>query len=139
MKTIFIDRKNSELEVDRGRLIVKIPDIRQHFSMPTNIIEMVVISASVHFSSTLMTQLTADKIVVLFINPRRMEGNTLTTGMMHNDAQRRLKQYQLLSDENIRLFYAKKLMMHKIILQKIFLKKALNKRLDCRLYLTRAL
>jgi CRISPR-associated protein Cas1 len=132
MQTLFIDRKNAELEIDRGRLLVRIEGQRPVFSVPTQIVEMLVISAPVRFSSTLMTQLTQENIVTVFINPRKSEASTISTGMMHNDAKRRLWQYQVLSDEALRLQFAKQLMEHKVRLQKALLTRALQKRPDCR-------
>ena len=132
MQTLFIDHKNAELEIDRGRLLVRIGEQRPHFSVPTQILEMLVISAPVTFSSTLITRLTQENIVAVFINPRKSEASTITTGMMHNDARRRLWQYQALSTNALRLDFARQLMWHKLRMQKVMLGKALQKRPDCR-------
>jgi len=132
MQTLFIDRKNAELEVDRGRLLIRIDGQRPIFSVPTQVLEMLVISAPVNFSSTLMTQLTQENIVTVFINPRKSEASTITTGMMHNDAIRRLWQYQVISDHVVRLDFAKQLMEHKVRLQKAMLTRGINQRPDCR-------
>lgn len=139
MKTLFIDRKGAELEVDRNRLIVRLAEERPQFSIPTQVLEMVVISASVKFSSTLLTQLTQDKVCVVFINPRRIEGCTITSSLMHNDARRRLWQYQAISDQQLQLVFARGLMQHKLRQQKILLGKALIKRPDCRLSLIKGI
>lgn len=136
MQTLFIDRKNAELEADRGRLLVRIDGARPHFSVPMNVLEMLVISAPVKFSSSLMTQLTQENVVTVFINPRKSEASTITTGMMHNDARRRLWQYQAITTPDIRMAFARQLMQHKLRLQKAMLTKALQKRLDCRHPLT---
>jgi|SRR5690606_9499519 CRISPR-associated protein Cas1 len=139
MKTLFIDRKNAELEIEKGRLIVRIPDQNPHFSVPTNILEMLVISAPVRFSSTLMTQLTQEKVISVFINQRRMDGCTITTGIMHNDARRRLLQYQAINQISLRITYAKQLVEQKLRLQKALLIRALNARPDLRLDMTKAI
>jgi CRISPR-associated protein Cas1 len=132
MKTLFIDRKQVELSVESGRLMVRYGDARMPFSVPTRILEMLVISAPVQFSSSLVTQLTQENVVIVFINPRKSEASSMTTGMMHNDARRRLWQYQALTHEKLRLEFAKALMQHKLRLQKAVLTRALLKRLDCR-------
>jgi CRISPR-associated protein Cas1 len=139
MRTLFIDRKNAELEIDRGRLLVRIAGNRPHFSVPTKVLEMLVISAPVQFSSTLMTQLTQENIVTVFINPRKAEACTLTTGMMHNDAERRLLQYRVITDAPMRFMFAQTLMKHKLRAQRVMLQKALRTRLDCRLPLTKGI
>lgn len=139
MKTLFIDRKNAEIEVDRGRLIVRIDGQRPHFSVPTQVLDMLVVSASVKFSSTLLTQLTQEKVTCVFINPRKAEASTITSGLMHNDARRRLWQYRAISDPGLRLSMAQQLMDHKLRQQKNLLTRTLTKRPDCRLALTKAI
>jgi CRISPR-associated protein Cas1 len=120
-------------------LLVRIEGVSPHFSVPTNNVELLVVSAPVNFSSTLMTNLTQENIAVVFINPRKMEGCTLTTGMMHNDATRRLLQYSAVTNKTLRLHYAQQLMFYKLRLQKNMLRKALRKRKDCNRALTVAM
>lgn len=132
MKTLFIDRKNAEIEISRGRLIVRVADRKPSFSIPTRVLELLVISAAVRFSSTLLSQLTQENIVAVFINPRKVDACTITTGMLHNDAKRRLWQYQAISNDSLRLVFARQLMDRKLRLQKAMLGKALIKRPDCR-------
>lgn len=132
MKTLFIDRKNAQLEIDRGRLAVKIEGVRPQFSIPTHLLEMLVISAPVQFSSTLLTQLTQENITAVFINPRKNTGATLTTGLMHNDAKRRLWQYHVISQPSLRNHYAQALITQKIRLQRHYLQKAMATRPDRR-------
>lgn len=139
MKTLFIDRKNAELEVERNRLIVRIGGQRPNVSIPTQFIDMLVISASVHFDSTLITRLTQEKVTCVFLNPRRVEGCTITSGLMHNDARRRLWQYQAISDPRWRVQLAGDLMYYKLRQHKNLLNRALIKRPDCRLALTKAI
>lgn len=132
MKTLFIDRKQAVIAVEAGRLTVRCGDTRAPFSVPTRLLEMLVISAPVQFSSSLVTQLTQENVVIVFINPRKSEASSMTTGMMHNDARRRLWQYQALTNEPLRLEFAKVLMQQKLRLQKAVLLRAQLKRLDCR-------
>lgn len=132
MKTLFIDRKQAVLSIEAGRLKVHCGESRSPFSVPTRLLEMLVISAPVQFSSSLVTQLTQENVVIVFINPRKSEASSMTTGMMHNDARRRLWQYQALTCARLRLDFAKALMQHKLRLQKAVLMRAQLKRLDCR-------
>lgn len=136
MKTLFIDRKNAEIEISRGRLIVHIAGRTPSFSVPARALELLVISAPVKFSSTLLSQLTQENIIAVFINPRKVDACTITTGMLHNDAKRRLWQYQAISNDSLRLTFARQLMDRKLRLQKAMLIKALRKRPDCRHSLT---
>lgn len=132
MQTLFIDRKQAILAVEAGRLVVRCGEGCAPFAVPTRLLEMLVISAPVQFSSSLVTQLTQENIVIVFINPRKSEASSMTTGMMHNDARRRLWQYQAITNETLRLEFAKALMQHKLRMQKAVLTRAQLKRLDCR-------
>src|SRR5690606_24726179 len=64
---------------------------------------------------------------------------TITSGLMHNDARRRLWQYHAINNPPLRLALAAQLMHHKLRLQKILLIKALVKRPDARLQLTKGI
>jgi CRISP-associated protein Cas1 len=136
MQTLFIDRKNCEVELDRGRLQVRIEGVRPNLSIPTNLIEILVVSAPVKFTSTLLTQLTAEGITSIFINPRKIEACTMTHGMAHNDADRRLLQYQAVSSPEHRLRYSREMVKNKLRAQRAMLTKALRKRPDNRYQLT---
>ena len=136
MQTLFIDRKNCELEVDRGRLKVRIEGARNDISIPTNLIEILVVSAPVAFSSNLLTQLTVEGIKTIFITPRNTEACTMTHGIAHNDSERRLLQYQAVSSPQHRLHYSRELVRNKLRAQRAMLVKALRKRPDNRSQLT---
>ncbi len=132
MQTLFIDRKDALLEVDRGRLQVRIKGVRPNFSVPLGLLEMLVVGASVQFSSTLLTRLTQAGVTTVFINPRKVEGCTMTYGMMHNNAERRYLQYRAIDDADLRLSYSRQLVRDKLRAQRGFLKQALGKRPECR-------
>lgn len=137
MKTLFIDHKNATLAIEAGRLIVRFNPEDKPFGVPIRLISMLVISAPTQFSSSLVTQLTQANVVIVFINPRKSEACTMTTGMLHNDARRRLWQYQAITSEPLRLEFAKALMQHKLRLQKAMLVRAQIKRPDFRRELTK--
>lgn len=138
MKTLFIDRKNSELEIDNKRLIVRIAGSRPQFSLPLGNIETVVISAPVQLSSTLLCQLTQAGITLVAINPRQASASTFTHGLLHNDARRRLQQYQAVTDDNRCLHYARELIGQKVRGQRHVLLRAGKMRPDCRLAISTA-
>lgn len=136
MQTLFIDRKNTELEVDGGRLIARIAGVHPNFSVPINVLEFLVISAAVSFSSNLITKLNRAGITTVFINPRQIDASTMTHGMMHNNAERRLLQYKAVSSAEHRQMYSCELVRDKLRAQRLMLLKALRKRPDCRYKLT---
>ncbi|MDF1589023.1 MAG: CRISPR-associated endonuclease Cas1 [Gammaproteobacteria bacterium] len=139
METLYIDRKNAELTIQGGRLLVRITDRPRPFSVPLSILEFLVISASVQFSSTILTQLTLANVTVIFINPRKHEASSIATGLLHNSTDRRLIQYKAISDPEIQLRYAKMLVRQKLRGQRALLKKALRGRPDKRLPLTKGI
>ena len=136
MQTLFIDRKDSEVDVERGRLQIKIPGVRPNFSIPTKMVEIVVISAPVRFSSTMLTQLTAEGITTIFINPRNLEACTMTHGMAHNAGERRLLQFKAVSSSEHQLRYAREMVRNKLRSQRVMLSKAARMRPDNRYQLT---
>lgn len=132
MKTLYIDRKSAELEVQGGRLIVRIPDQHRPVSVPLNVLEFLVVSASVSFSSTLLTGLTQAGITAVFLNPRKEEATCIAYGLLHNDAERRLLQYQAISQPQQQLHLARELVRQKLRGQRATLTRALRKRPDQR-------
>lgn len=136
MHTLFVDRKNSEIEIDRGRLKIRIEGVRSLFSIPTNMLELLVISAPVNFSSTLMNKISEEGITVIFINPKSSEACVMTHGMFHNSGERRLLQYQAASSPKSCLGYSREIVRGKLRAQKLVLTKALRKRPDARYKLT---
>lgn len=132
MQTMYIDRKGSELDIQGGRLLVRIADHDRPFSVPLNVLEFLVISASVTFSSTLLTRLTMAGVTAVFLNTRKEEATCIAYGLLHNDTQRRLMQYQAITHPALQLRYAKELVRQKLRGQRATLVKALRKRPDQR-------
>ncbi len=139
MQTLFIDRKNSEISIDGGRLSVSLDDRRPKASFPTSHIDMLVVSTGVNFSSTLLTRLTQEGITAVFLNPFRMESSTITCSLMHNDANRRLLQYRAISDPTRKLAYSQQIVTAKLRGQQTMLRRALKCRPDQRHSLTQAI
>ena len=132
MKTLFVDRKDSEIALERGRLTIKFEGQRRLFSIPTRILDMLVISAAVQFSSSLLTRLTQDGVTMVFINPRQTTSCTMTHGMMHNDASRRLLQYRAVTDADVRMHYALRVVTARLEGQRQLLLRAMESRVDKR-------
>ncbi|MCB1615854.1 MAG: CRISPR-associated endonuclease Cas1, partial [Pseudomonadales bacterium] len=139
MKTLFLDRKNSEIEISGRRLLVRTGDSKAHFSVPLRQIEQLVISAPVTFSSTLLMSLTYEGINIVFLNQRNKGLCAINQAMMHNDTSRRLLQYHCVTNEAIRFSFSNRLVIDKLRAQRILLKKALRKRPDCRHALSKAI
>lgn len=132
MQTLYIDRKNAELDTQGGRLQVRIAGSAKPFSVPLNVLEFLVISAPVQFSSTLLSRLTLAGITAVFLNPRKEEATCITYGLLHNAADRRLMQYQAISDTPLKLRYAIALVRQKLRGQRGMLLRAIRRRPDQR-------
>ncbi|MEX0618073.1 MAG: CRISPR-associated endonuclease Cas1 [Pseudohongiellaceae bacterium] len=132
MQTLYIDRKNSELDIEGGRLQVRIAGSDKPFFVPLNVLEFLVISASVRFSSTLLSRLTLAGITAVFLNPRKEEATCIAYGLLHNAADRRLMQYQAISDAPLKLRYSTALVRQKLRGQRAMLLRALRRRPDQR-------
>lgn len=139
MQTLYIDRKGSELDIQGSRLQVRIAGSARPFSVPLNMLEFLVVSASVQFSSTLLAQLTLAGITAVFINPRKAEASCIAYGMLHNAADRRLLQYQAITDEALKLRYSTALVRQKIRGQRAMLLRAQRRRPDQRYALHKGL
>ncbi len=132
MQTLYLDRRDSELDISDGRLQVRIEGAKRPFSIPLNVLEFLVISASVKFTSTLLSRLSQAGITAVFLNPRKQEATCIAHGLLHNAADRRLMQYQLISDESKKVYYSVTLVKQKLRGQKAMLLKALRWRSDLR-------
>lgn len=139
MQTLYIDRKGSELDINTNRLSVRIPGSERPFSVPLSVLEYLVISASVQFSSTLLSRLSLAGITVIFLNPRKEEATCIAYGLLHNAADRRLMQYQAVSNPELRLAYSTALVRQKLRGQRAMLYRALRRRPDQRYALTKGI
>lgn len=137
MQTLYIDRKGTTLEIKGGRLLIQLMNSPRPFSAPLNMLEFLVISASVSFSSTLMTNLSMAGVTVVFLNVRKQEATCIAHGFMHNDSDRRLMQYKAISNPELQSKYAKDLVSNKLRGQRATLVKALRKRPDQRYTLSK--
>lgn len=118
--------------------MVHIANERPVFSVPLHQLRRIVLGTGVDLSSTLICKLAQHGIALVCINPRNTQGCALTTGLLHNDATRRLRQYAIVSNEQAQLLYAKELVRAKLTSQIGVLNKALAQRPDLHHGLTTA-
>lgn len=139
MQTIFIDRKNTQLAIEQGRLKIQTDIAHASFSLPLHHIDMLVISTAIPFSSNILTKLTQAGITSVFINARNANISTTTYGILHNNVERKLMQYQAISNPKQQMHYSQLLITQKIRGQRNMLKKALKQRPDCRHALSKSI
>ncbi len=138
MQTLYLDRKDSELDIAGGYLQVRIGD-KKPFRVPLKVLEFLVISASVRFSSTLLSRLTQAGITAVFLNPRKQEAICIAHGLLHNAADRRLMQYRAINNDSLKLRYSIALVRQKLRGQQAMLLRALHRRSDQRYALQKGL
>ena len=131
MLTLFIDRKDLQLELDSKRLLVRRPDSRPQ-SLPLTILDRVVIHSQVTLDSRLLGSLGQRGIGITIMHGRAGQRRLQFLCPGHNDARRRLAQYQLWHDMGRRLNWSRQLIQAKIMAQQKLLQSALLRRPDLR-------
>lgn len=131
MLTLFIDRKDLQLELDSKRLLVRRPDAKPQ-SLPLIMLDRVVIHSQVTLDSRLLGALGQRGIGVTIMHGRTGQRRLQFLCPGHNDARRRLAQYQLWHAADRRLNWSRQLIQVKVAAQQKLLRLALSRRLDLR-------
>ena len=131
MLTLFIDRKDLQLELDSKRLLVRRPNSKPQ-SLPLTILDRVVIHSQVTLDSRLLGSLGQRGIGITIMHGRAGQRRLQFLCPGHNDARRRLAQYQLWHDMGRRLNWSRQLIQAKIMAQQKLLQSALLRRPDLR-------
>ncbi len=138
MEQLFIDRKGASLDVEAGRLLVRIPDERP-ISLPLRQLQIVAISASVQLSSRLLLAFDKAAITLTLVNPRQTGEWLVVNGNRHGHVARRVGQYQLCQEEGWMLDAARQIVLVKIRSHYRALLRYRRQRADLRYVLTGAL
>lgn len=131
MLSLFIDRKDLQLELDSKRLLVRRPNAKPQ-SLPLTMLDRVVIHSQVTLDSRLLGGLGQRGIGVTIMHGRAGQRRLQFLCPGHNDARRRLAQYQLWHDADRRLNWSRQLIQVKVAAQQKLLRLALSRRLDLR-------
>ncbi|MCP5206289.1 MAG: CRISPR-associated endonuclease Cas1 [Hahellaceae bacterium] len=140
METVYIDRKGSVLKVAQKRLLIQTePDQRRPVSFPLSLLRSVVVTCDCTLDSAVMRQLAQAGIALMFLNGKSSDASMVCYAMNHGNAQRRLAQYRLLSDDDSRLLIAQRLVRQKAGLQQRHLQRLTTERPECRLPLRKSI
>lgn len=131
MGTLYLDRKNLHLSLESGRLVIHEPDERPR-AVPLALLERVVLRGRIGLDSALLGALAEQGTAVVMLSGRHSRRTALVFGPGHNDARRRLSQYELCADPSVRLVWSRALIAGKLRAQRRFLAEALARRPDCR-------
>ncbi len=127
MSSLYIDRKGVELKLQNDALICYENEERVG-TIPLAPIERVYLKGDVKLQASLLAKLGEKNIGIICLSGRK-NIPTLFMSQPHNDAARRLAQYDLANNEAFCLAFAKKLILLKLLTQKNWLWQASNKRL----------
>ena len=117
MQTLYIDRRDSTLEVDRERLLVHSQNLPKPLSIAFAYLSSIVISAKTQLNSHVLLACAARGIPVIVLDPRSCEDHAQyippSSGIVH----RKIKQFEILDQDQRRLGYAKQLVHSHVIQQ----------------------
>lgn len=137
MTILYIDRKEIEIGVAGGALQLREPGAKAR-SLPLAQLERVVIRGRANLSTSALAAITDAGAGVLILGGRRNEKLAYLLGKPHNDVVRRVGQHRAFGDGQARQRWSNSLVTAKIGAQRNLLRKALKRRPDKRLALTRA-
>ncbi|MDQ9021826.1 CRISPR-associated endonuclease Cas1 [Acinetobacter sichuanensis] len=109
MQTLYIDRRDTQLEVDRERILVHSSHLPRPLSIAFAYLSSIVISAKTHLTSHVLLACSSRGIPVIILDPRSCEQHAQyippSSGIVH----RKIKQFEILDQDERRLGYAKQL------------------------------
>ncbi len=137
MSSLYIDRKGIELELDAGALVFRERGERIG-TVPLAPVSRIFMRGDVRLQSSLLAKLGEMNIGVIVLSGRKAEP-TLLMARPHNDASRRLAQFQRASDPTFCWRFSQQLIHHKLTAQREFLAQRRDQELEHRYELTLAL
>ncbi|MEE6075731.1 CRISPR-associated endonuclease Cas1 [Avibacterium paragallinarum] len=128
MSSLYIDRKGIEIKLNSEALACYENGERVG-TIPLAPIDRVYLKGNVKLQASLLAKFGEKGIGIICLSGRK-NTPTLFIPQPHNDAQRRIAQYQLSQNELFCLVYAKNVVLAKLITQKNWLWEAISKRPD---------
>lgn len=128
MSSLYIDRKGIALKLS-GEALICYENEERVGTIPLAPIERIYLKGDVTLQASLLAKLGERNIGIICLSGRK-NTPTLFMPQPHNDAQRRLLQYELANNEAFCLAFAKKLIGLKLLTQAHWLWQASNIRLD---------
>jgi len=138
MGTLYLDRRDMALQHERRALVV-FHEGRRQTSVPTALLERVVLMSNVEMDSGLLGFLAEEGVGVVVLSGRFHRNLAVMVGRPHNDTDRRMAQYRLFADPAWRLYWSRRLVAHKLASQSRLLRHGLGERPDRRYDLTKGL
>lgn len=111
MQTLYIDRKDTRIELDRERILVHTTNLARPLSIALDYLESIVISAKTMINSALLLACSSRGIAVIVLDARSYEHHAQYIPSHSGVVKRKIQQYALLDKDERRLGYAKHLVM----------------------------
>lgn len=138
MSTLYLDRQGCTLELE-GRTLAVSLDGRRELSVPTHLLERVVLRSNVQLGSSVLARLAATGVAIVAFGGRLGRDHASVLGPLHNDAARRVGQLRAYDDPEYRRRWARRMVLGKVRGQRRIIARALAARPDQRHPLGRAL
>ncbi|OAI20888.1 CRISPR-associated protein Cas1 [Methylomonas koyamae] len=137
MSSLYLDRKNLGIKLD-GQALALYEDGARKGSVPLHLLDRVVLRGNVQLESRVLGALSERNIGLLVLSGRNTEATAMLAGRSHSDGARRLGQYRVSLDSDLRTPLARWLVLVKVRAQLRLLKRAMAERPDLRYPLTGA-
>ena len=137
MSSLYLDRKNLGIKLD-GQTLALYEDGVKKGTVPLHLLDRVVLRGNVQLESRVLGALSERNIGLLILSGRNTEATAMLAAKSHSGTLRRLGQYQLSLDDELRKPLARWLILIKVRAQHRLLNEALASRADIRYPLTTA-
>ncbi len=137
MSSLYLDRKNLGIKLD-GQTLALYEDGVKKGTVPLHLLDRVVLRGNVQLESRVLGALSERNIGLLILSGRNTEATAMLAAKSHSETLRRLGQYQLSLDDELRKPLARWLILIKVRAQHRLLNEALASRADIRYPLTTA-
>ncbi len=137
MATLYLDRRNLHVKLD-GQALALYENGEKRGTVPLRQLERVVVRGNISLESRLLCAMGEHRVDVLFMTGRNGRAGSMAFSHSHNDARRRLGQYDLSFDSEFQWRLARELVLGKCNKQRQLLQKALAQRPDLRQPLLKA-
>jgi len=117
MQTLYIDRRDTRLDVDRERILVHSPSLPRPLSIAFTYLSSIVISAKTQLHSHVLLACASRGIPVIILDPRSCESHAQYIPPSSKVVHRKIKQFEVLDQDGRRLGYAKQLVYSQALQQ----------------------
>jgi len=117
MQTLYIDRRDTRLDVDRERILVHSPSLPRPLSIAFTYLSSIVISAKTQLHSHVLLACASRGIPVIILDPRSCESHAQYIPPSSKVVHRKIKQFEVLDQDGRRLGYAKQMVYSQALQQ----------------------